>query len=42
MAKTMAKNLINEDLTENEKRILLELINNPSVPYDQFVIDLNL
>ena len=36
------KNLINEELTENEKRILLELINNPSVPYDQLVIDLKI
>ena len=32
--KNDSKNLINEELTENEKRILLELINNPSVPYD--------
>ena len=36
------KNLVNEELTENEKRILLELINNPSVPYDQLVIDLKI
>ena len=36
------KNLINEELTENEKRILFELINNPSVPYDQLVIDLKI
>ena len=36
------KNLINEELTENEKRILLELINNSSVPYDQLVNDLKI
>ena len=36
------KNLINEELTENEKRILLELINNPSVPYNQLVIYLKI
>ena len=36
------QNLINEELTGNEKRILLELINNPSVPYDQLVIDLKI
>ena len=40
--KNDSKNLINEELTENEKRILLELINNPSVPYDQLVIDLKI
>ena len=40
--KNDGKNLINEELTENEKRILLELINNPSVPYDQLVIDLKI
>ena len=38
--KNDGKNLINEELTENEKRILLEFINNPSVSYDQLVIDL--
>ena len=36
------KNLINEELTENEKSILLELINNHSVPYDQLVNDLKI
>ena len=36
------KNLINEELTENEKRILLELINNPSVLYDWLVNDLKI
>lgn len=41
-SKNDGKNLINEELTENEKRILLELINNPSVPYDQLVIDLKI
>ena len=40
--KNDGKNLINEELTENEKRILLELINNPSVPYDQLVNDLKI
>ena len=40
--KNDGENLINEELTENEKRILLELINNPSVPYDQLVIDLKI
>ena len=36
------QNLINEKLTENEKQILLELINNPSAPYNQLVIDLKI
>ena len=36
------QNLINEKLTENEKRILLELINNPYAPYNQLVIDLKI
>lgn len=30
--KNDGKNLFNNDLTENEKRVLLELINNPSIP----------
>lgn len=30
-----------EDLTENEKRVILELINNPSIPYDTLVENLN-
>ena len=34
------KNLFNNDLTENEKRVLLELINNPSIPYDTLVVEL--
>ena len=42
IGKNDGKNLINEELTENEKRVLLELINNPSVPYDQLVIDLKI
>ena len=42
VGKNDGKNLINEELTENEKRILLELINNPSIPYDQLVIDLKI
>ena len=40
--KNDGKNLINEELTANKKRILLELINNPSVPYDQLVKDLKI
>ena len=40
--KNDGKNLINEKLTENERRILLELINNPSAPYNQLVIDLKI
>ena len=40
--KDNGKNLLNEELSENEKRILLELINNPSVPYDQLVSDLKI
>ena len=40
---TMAsgKNL-SDDLSENEKRILLELINNPSIPYDTLVVELGI
>lgn len=40
--KNDGENLINEKLTENERRILLELINNPSAPYNQLVIDLKI
>ena len=40
--KNDGKNFINEELTENEKRILLGLINNPSVPYDRLVNDLKI
>lgn len=36
------KNLVNDELTENEKRVLLELINNSSVPYEQLVKDLKI
>ena len=35
--KNNGKNLNTEELTENEKRILLELLDNPSVPYDYLV-----
>lgn len=40
---TMAsgKNL-SDDLSENEKRILLKLINNPSIPYDTLVVELGI
>ena len=40
--KNDGENLINEKLTENKRRILLELINNPSAPYNQLVIDLKI
>ena len=36
------KNLFNNDLTENEKMVLLELINNPSIPYDTLVVELKI
>ena len=35
------KNL-SDDLTNNEKRVLLELINNPSIPYDTLVLELKI
>lgn len=35
------KNLSGE-LTDNEKRVLLELINNPSIPYDTLVVELGI
>ena len=35
------KNL-SDELTDNEKRILLELINNPSIPYDTLVVELGI
>ncbi len=38
--KNDGKNLFNNDLTENEKRVLLELINNPSIPYGTLVVEL--
>ena len=36
------KNLFNNGLTENEKMALLELINNPSIPYDTLVVELKI
>ena len=39
--KNDGKNL-SEELTDNEKRILLELINNPSIPYDTLVVELGI
>ena len=40
--KNDGKNIFNNDLTENEKRALLELINNPSIPYDTLVAELKI
>ena len=40
--KNDGKNLFNNDLTENEKRVLLELINNPSIPCDTLVVELKI
>ena len=40
--KNDGKNLFHNDLTENEKRMLLELINNPSIPYDTLVVELKI
>ena len=40
--KNDGKNLFNNDLTENEKMVLLELINNPSIPYDKIVVELKI
>ncbi|MDY6048117.1 MAG: helix-turn-helix domain-containing protein [Bacilli bacterium] len=40
--KNDGKNLFNNDLSENEKRVLLELINNPSIPYDTLVVELKI
>ena len=40
--KNDGKNLFNNDLTENEKRVLLELINNPSMPWDTVVVELKI
>ena len=40
--KNDGKNLFNNDLTKNEKRVLLELINNPSIPYDTLVVELKI
>lgn len=37
----MGKNLA-DDLNNNEKRILLELISNPSVPYNTLVSELKI
>lgn len=42
VGKNVGKNLENTDLTDNEKRVLLELINNPSIPYDTLVVELNI
>ncbi len=39
--KNDGKNL-SDELTDNEKRILLELINNPSIPYDTLVVELEI
>ena len=39
--KNDGKNLSCE-LTESEKRVLLELINNPSIPYDTLVVELGI
>ena len=40
--KNDGKNLFNNNLTENEKSVLLELINNPSIPYDTLVVKLKI
>ena len=40
--KNDGKNLFNNDLSENEKRVLLELINNPSIPYDTLLVELKI
>jgi ATP-dependent DNA helicase RecG len=40
--KNDGKNLFNKDLSENEKRVLLELINNPSILYDPLVVKLKI
>lgn len=40
--KNDGKNLFNNDLTESDKRVLLELINNPSIPYDTLVVELKI
>lgn len=39
--KNDGKNL-SDELSENEKRVLLELINNPSIPYDTLVVELGI
>lgn len=39
--KNDGKNL-SEELNNNEKRILLELINNPSISYDTLVVELGI
>lgn len=39
--KKNGKNL-SEELNNNEKRILLELINNPSISYDTLVVELGI
>ena len=40
--KNDGKNLSDAELTDNERRILLELINNPSIPYDTLVANLGI
>ena len=40
--KNDGKNLFNSDLTENEKSVLLELINNPCIPYNTLVAELKI
>lgn len=40
--KNDGKNLFNNDLTKNEKRVLSELINNPNIPYDTLVVELKI
>lgn len=40
--KNDGKNTSNDELSENEKRILLELITNPSIPYDTLVTQLGI
>ena len=40
--KNDGKNLFNNDLSENEKRVLLELINNPSIPCETLVVELKI
>lgn len=39
--KNDGKNL-SDELSDNEKRVLLELINNPSIPYDTLVVELGI
>ena len=41
IGKIDGKNL-SDELNDNEKRILLELINNPNIPYDTLVVELGI